>query len=142
MPYYKIKRKASGAKATAWAWFAKYIKLRDALETTGTPDEAICITCKTFNNIKYIDAGHMLGRRTGGILFDESMVFAQCRSCNRDHGGEYQAYKMVMVERNGIEWYHMKEVAQKQNTKLGEFECKLISDQYREKYKELLKCVN
>jgi hypothetical protein len=84
----------------------------------------------------------MIPGRTGGILFDETIVFGQCKECNEDGNGEVQAFKAVMVERNGIEWYEIKEIARKTNTKLGAFECKLISDEYRMKYKELLKCLN
>ena len=134
MPYYKIKRKSTGSKATAWLWFTKYIRLRDALATTGTPDHAKCITCGKVYPITEMDSGHMIPGRTGGILFDESMVFAQCRPCNREGNGEKQAFKIVMVERNGAEWYELKEQARKTNTKLSEYECKLISDQYRGKY--------
>lgn len=137
MPYYKIKRKATGAKATAWGWFSKFIRLRDCLATTGNPTIGRCITCGEVKQYDDLDAGHMLGRRTAGILFDESMVHAQCRDCNRTGNGEYQAYKIIMIERNGAEWYELKEQARKTNTKLGDFECKLISDQYREKYKSL-----
>ena len=138
MPYRKLSNKSSGPKATAWKWFSLYIRLRDALETTGSPESCRCITCKIVWPIDYIHAGHMLGGRTGGILFDESMVFGQCRKCNCDGNGEYQAYKMVMVERNGLEWYELKEQARKTPTKLGDFECKLIADEYRKKYKALL----
>jgi len=86
-----------------------------------------------------MDSGHLLPGRTGGILFDESMVFAQCRECNRQGNGEKQAFKMVMVERNGLEWYESKEKARKTNTKLGDFECALLADHYRKKYNSLKK---
>jgi NAD-dependent SIR2 family protein deacetylase len=137
MPYRKLSHKSSGPKATAWSWFSKYIRLRDALATTGKTFICQCITCEEVFDIEYIDAGHMIGGRSGGILFDETIVFGQCHGCNRDHGGEYQAFKRVMVARNGIAWYEMKVQARKTPTKLGDFECKLISDEYRKKYNEL-----
>lgn len=142
MPYYKIKRQPTGSKATAWKWFSKYIRLRDALATTGTPDYAKCITCNAILPIKNMQAGHMIPRRTGGILFDESMVFAQCKDCNETGNGERQKYKQIMVERNGLEWYEAKERAQKGNNPLGKFACSLLVDLYREKYNQLVKlCV-
>lgn len=141
MPYYKIRNHAKGSKATAWSWFAKYIKLRDALKTTGTPDHAMCVTCGNVYDISDMDAGHALPGRTGGILFDESIVYAQCRACNRQGNGEKQAFKRFLVELHGIEWYEMKEQARKANTKLGDYECKLIADLYREKYNELKKYI-
>jgi hypothetical protein len=79
----------------------------------------------------------MIPGRTGGILFDESIVFGQCQKCNREGNGERQAFKAIMVERNGLEWYELKEQARHSNSKLGDFECKLISDEYRKKYNEL-----
>jgi len=137
MPYRKLSNKSSGPKATAWKWFAMYIKLRDALDTTGSPEHCRCITCGKIWQLKYIDAGHMIGGRSGGILFDESIVFGQCQRCNREGNGEHEAFKRVMVERNGLEWYELKEQARKTPTKLGDFECKLIADEYRKKYKAL-----
>lgn len=137
MPYYPIKRKATGPKATAWTWFAKYIKVRDALATTGTLERARCITCDREAPISSMDAGHMIPGRTGGILFDESIVFAQCRECNRDGNGERQAFKRIMVERHGIVWYELKEKARKTATKLGDMECRLIAEEFKVKYKRL-----
>jgi hypothetical protein len=137
MPYRKLSHKSSGPKSTAWKWFSKYIRLRDALATTGTHYACKCITCGDNWPIEEIDAGHMLPGRTGGILFDESIVFGQCRRCNREGAGERQAFKRVMIERNGAEWYALKEQARKSCTKLGDFECKLIADEYRKKYNEL-----
>ena len=141
MPYYKIRNKPSGAKATAWSWFAKYVKLRDALSTTGTPERAKCVTCERIFPIAEMDAGHAIPGRTGGILFDESIVYAQCRECNRTGNGERQAFKRFLVELHGVEWYELKEQARKANTKLGEMECRLIADLYREKYNDLKKSI-
>lgn len=138
MPYYKIKRQAAGPKKTAWNWFAKYIKLRDALVTTNTPERARCITCGDIYPIEDMDAGHMIPGRTGGILFDEEITHAQCRKCNRDGNGEKQAYRLVMVARHGEAWYAMKLAARKTNTKLGDFECQLIGEEYKKRYKALL----
>lgn len=137
MPYRRLSNKSSGPKATAWKWFSLYIRLRDALATTGDPDYCNCITCGERWPFALTDAGHMLPGRTGGILFDESIVFGQCRRCNREGNGERQAFKRIMVERNGLEWYEMKEQARRSNTKMGDFECKLIADEYRNKYKAL-----
>ena len=137
MPYRKLSHKSSGPKATAWSWFSKYIRLRDALATTGSPDSCRCITCGIVWPIDQIDAGHAIPGRTGGILFDETIVFGQCHPCNREGNGERQAFKKVLVEMHGLEWYEIKEQARKTCTKLGDFECKLISDEYRKKYNEL-----
>ena len=139
MPYRALSNKPSGPKATAWKWFSKYIRLRDSLATTGTADKCICITCGLSWPSDQIDAGHMIPGRSGGILFDESIVFGQCQQCNREGNGERQAFKKIMVERNGLEWFEIKERARKTPTKMGDFECRLISDEYRNKYNALKK---
>ena len=139
MPYRKLRNQALGPKKTAWDWFSKYIRLRDSLATTGDASRCICITCDIEWPSEQIDAGHMIPGRTGGILFDETIVFGQCRRCNREGNGERQAFKRVMVERNGIEWYELKEQARRTPTKLGDFECRLIAEEYRTKYNALKK---
>ena len=138
MSYYKIQRQMKGAKATAWGWFSKYISLRDSLATTGSPEYCKCITCGKVKPITVIQAGHMIPGRTGGILFDETIVFGQCRACNEDGNGEREKYKSVMIAKHGEPWYDMKLQARKTPTQLGDMECKLIADEYRRKYKELL----
>lgn len=134
---YKIKNPATGAKATAWKWFARYIKLRDALATTGTIERCRCITCGQVFDITQTDAGHMIPGRSAGILFDEEIVNGQCTNCNRIGGGEKQAYKRIMVEKYGIEWYEEKERARKRPVKTGEHGYKMIADYYRVKCHEL-----
>jgi len=137
--FYKIRNQATGAKATAWKWFAKYIKLRDAIATTGTKEAARCITCGNVYPLPGLEAGHMIPGRSGGILFDETIVYAQCHKCNGPGKGEVQMYKHIMVQQHGPEWYDLKLQARKTPTPLGEFECRLISDEYRKKYNALLK---
>lgn len=136
---YKIKNPATGAKATAWKWFAKYIKLRDALATTGSLERCRCITCGQEFDLDQIDAGHMIPGRSAGILFDEEIVHGQCIQCNRMGGGEKQAYKRVMVEKHGLEWYEEKERARKRPVKTGEAGYRLIADHYRIKCHEMEK---
>lgn len=134
---YKIRNEATGPKATAWKWFAKYIKLRDAIKTTGGTDYCRCITCGKVLPMDQIEAGHMIPGRSAGILFDEEIVHGQCRTCNRQNAGEKQAYKMIMVEIHGLEWYESKERARKTPVKTGEHGYRLIADYYRKKCHEV-----
>ena len=135
----KIRNQATGKKATAWKNFSAYIRARDALATTGSLEYCKCITCGKIKPIAQIDAGHMLGSRRNGILFDETMVFGQCSFCNREGGGQYEAFKRIMVERNGIEWYESKERAKREPVELTDEALVLISKHYLAKYKELIK---
>jgi len=139
MPFYKIKKeKKSNAENTAWKWFSLYIRTRDALETTGTLERARCFTCDEIHNIQELDAGHMIPGRSNGILFDESIVKAQCIKCNRHNGGEQQMFKFKMVSIHGEGWYDLKLKARKTPCKLSDMELRLIADTYREKYKDLI----
>jgi len=95
------------AKACAWEWFSKYIRLRDSLRTTGRPDICKCITCgaykHTFTGSNCIQAGHWLCGRTGKNLFEENAVHGQCVHCNKHLSGNNTRYTQVMQERYGQE---------------------------------------
>ena len=102
----------SKAKEKAWKAFSDYIRLRDCLATTGTPDFAICITCNergdsSWKPYKTIQAGHAVGGRGNAVLFHEEIVNGQCSYCNSNGrfglGGDYGNYAIVLVKRYGIE---------------------------------------
>ena len=135
----KITNNATGKKKTAWVNFSRYIRARDALATTGSLEYCKCITCGKVVPIEQIDAGHAIGSRRNGILFDESIVFGQCQKCNREGGGQYAMFKAILVERHGIEWYESKERAKREPVELTDDALVLISKHYLAKYKELLK---
>ena len=135
----RIKNAATGKKATAWRNFSTYIRARDALATTGTLEYCKCITCGKVVPISQIDAGHMIGGRKNGILFDETITHGQCIACNREGGGQYEAYKRIMIERNGLDWYEGKERQKREVVELTDEALVLISKLYLQKYKELTK---
>lgn len=134
---YKLAGKKSAAFNTCWRNFSRYIRLRDALATTGTTEYARCITCGVVSDISDMDAGHMIPGRTNGILFDYEIVHAQCRACNREGGGEKQAYRMVMVAKYGQDWYDMKLAARKKPTKLTDFDLEQLNKVYLAKIRDL-----
>jgi NAD-dependent SIR2 family protein deacetylase len=135
----KIKNQATGPKATAWKNFSKYIRARDCLATTGSLEYCKCITCGEIVPAERIDAGHMIGGRSGGILFDETIVFGQCIKCNREGGGQYEVFKRIMIERNGEEWYAEKLRNKKEVVLHGDDGYRLISKHYLSKYNQLIK---
>ena len=136
-PVHRTAKKKSAAHNTCWKNFSRYIRLRDAINTTGTMTHARCITCGAMHEIEDMDAGHMIPRRTNGILFDESMVFAQCHTCNRDKGGEEQAFKRIMIERKGEAWYDLKVQARSTPTKLTDDVLRLMNGEWLAKIKRL-----
>lgn len=133
----KVAHKKSAAHNTCWGNFSRYIRLRDAIATTGTMTHARCITCGAVLPVEEMDAGHMIPGRTNGILFDEAIVFAQCTDCNREGGGERQMFKQIMVKKHGEAWYDMKMQARKTPTKLPDDILRIMNTEYLNKIKKL-----
>ena len=92
--YQRTKDKAR--KAFSW-----YIRLRDAVLTTGTTEAAVCCTCGKAFPVKDLQAGHFISGRTNGILFDERGVHAQCCGCNLYGRGRVVEYRDYMLKRYG-----------------------------------------
>jgi len=135
---YKItKGKSNPAKDTAWRWFSLYIRLRDCLATTGSGEYCRCVTCDAIVPYEQLDAGHSISGRTNGVLFDETIVYAQCRKCNQGGDGEKIAFKNKLVAMHGESWYNQKVANRKEATSLSEESLRLISDNYRMKYRKL-----
>ncbi len=68
-------------KKKAWVEFSKYVRLRDAIGTTGTRDWLNCCSCGR----KYpafgkgcAQAGHFIPGRSHALLFREKGVHGQC----------------------------------------------------------------
>ena len=98
----KPKPKTTGKlKEETWKVFSKYIRLRDCLRTTGTPDFGKCITCTVQISIKEADAGHFVPGRRNSILFDETCVHLQCQRCNRFLHGEVLKYRRAIIRLYG-----------------------------------------
>ena len=88
-------------KGKAWTYFSKYIRLRDALKTTGTLTHVKCITCGKLLSIGFCDAGHFVSRRYNATLFDERNVNTQCRYCNRFLDGNLLEYRRQLIKLYG-----------------------------------------
>ena len=137
MKIYKIKNPSNPKEATAWKWFSKYIRLRDAIKTTGDMYYAKCITCGEIKPMEDIDAGHGIPGRNNSILFNELITNAQCRTCNRKGKGEYQKYKSVLVERHGQEMFDLWMFEKKKPLHYTEFDYEQLTELYKKKVKQL-----
>lgn len=129
------------AKERAWKAFSDFIRLRDSLLTTGTPHKCRCVTCRGFFSYQDIQAGHGIAGRAKNILFDESLVFGQCKTCNVFKGGNYARYHLNLIKQNGLEWFEEKErisrlPAEKPWRVVDLLE---IEETYQKKAKELIK---
>ncbi len=89
------------SKDKAWDTFSRYIRTRDCIRFTGTPENGMCVTCKKYLPFKKLQAGHFIAGRTNAVLFDEEAVYSQCYSCNVGRGGAYVEYFVFMEEEVG-----------------------------------------
>jgi len=83
--------------------FSKYIRLRDCLRTTQTPDQGLCITCGKLVYLKEAHAGHFISRGRMNIRFDETNVHLQCCGCNTYGNGEQAKYLIALEKLYGRE---------------------------------------
>ena len=124
-------------RETAWKCFSKYIRVRDAVETTSTVTHARCITCGKVLHIEDMDAGHAIAGRGNAILFVEELCHAQCRACNRFSNGRLQAFKAALIESHGQAKWEEWEALKRTRVKFSDADYVQIADKYREKTKEL-----
>ena len=113
------------AKANHWKAFSRYIRRRDCLKTTGSPDIGRCVTCNKLYNYADLQAGHYLPGRSNGILFDERGCHAQCRGCNLWGRGQQARYHKYMLKVYG------QEVIDELHEKAQGY-CKITIEEHRE----------
>ena len=92
------------SRKLAWQAFSKFIRLRDAIRTTGTTTRCKCITCGREYPIEgkgSIQAGHFLCGRHDAVLFDEQGTNGQCLACNVLKSGRWVDYYMAMKRMYG-----------------------------------------
>jgi hypothetical protein len=135
--FYKIKQSSNPKKNTSWKWFSKYIKFRDAIKTTGDIYYAKCITCGEIHSIEDMDAGHGISGRANSILFNEYLVNAQCRKCNRHGGGELQMYKKILIDMYGQEQWDLWQTEKHQPKQFTNDDYESIAKTYKIKIKQL-----
>jgi len=100
------KKTLSKAKKECWVEFSKYIRTRDCLKTTGSPNYGVCVSCGKEFPFKKLQAGHFIPGRHNGNLFSEKYVNAQCWQCNAPaflggKNGNALAYRRAMIRMYG-----------------------------------------
>ncbi len=91
-------------KEKAWKAFSIYIRTRDALQTTGTKTNCLCVTCQRnypLNKIGGLQAGHFIPGRHPSVLFDERNCHSQCYGCNVMKKGNMVKYYKYMLKTYG-----------------------------------------
>lgn len=124
-------------KRLAWKAFSDFIRLRDALKTTGTREIGICITCDQEVPFSSFQAGHFLGGRKGDVLFDEQYVNGQCVTCNVFLRGNYVMYTIKMIGRYGLEEVNRRIQQSKNVLKRTAQDYLDIIEEYTQKVKDL-----
>lgn len=129
------------AKDKAWAAFSRFIRARDCIASTEDVESGQCITCKEMIPFKKAQAGHFIGGRSGGVLFDEEIVHLQCYRCNVALKGNYVEYTLEMIKRHGIEKVEELKLRKHLSIKYKVFDYERIRKEYDDKYEALLASV-
>ena len=93
-------------KKRAWDEFSKWVRIRDAIKTTGTKTHLLCCTCgKRYPAFGKgcAQAGHFVPGRHHILLFEPHGVHGQCYNDNINLKGSPQNYRDFMIRTYGIE---------------------------------------
>ena len=135
----KERKPISKLKKEVRAIFSQYIRLRDALKTTGDPNYVNCITCTKLIPVKEAQAGHFIDCRHSATLFDETNVHAQCPRCNVFLDGNILEYRRQINKRYGEDYDVQLEEKALETKKFTRDELLELKELYSEKIRELLK---
>jgi hypothetical protein len=127
----------SNWKKKAWDAFSLYVRLRDCLETTGTQDYGLCITCGTKHHFKDLQAGHCIPGRGNSILLDDTLVAAQCRRCNVFQNGQHGIFALRMIDKWGRKYYEEALMRAKQPKPMKQWEWQEQYEFWTKKYEGL-----
>lgn len=132
-------------KKRCWEQFSLYVRVRDALRTTGGIEQCVCCSCgkiKPAFGRGCIQAGHFIPGRKNSVLFSEIGVHGQCGYCNGSELGGLKGnwpgyYEFMLKHYNQSVINHLLVVA-KQTRKYYPFELEEMRDEYKRKYSQML----
>ena len=130
----------SSAKKKAWKFFSEYIRLRDAIRTTGSSATLVCVTCgKPFPvvGIGCGQAGHFIAGRNNSILYEETNCHGQCYVCNVHKHGNAVEYYVFMEKTYGKEEIERLRALSHQVVPMTAQDHLAIRDKYQKKIEEL-----
>lgn len=108
--------------------FNNYIRERDK--------GSVCISCQ--KPPKKVNAGHFFNANNHwNVRFDEDNVHLQCESCNTYLSGNLIEYRANLINKIGVEKFEELEQKARITRKFTIDEVKQISDNYKEKLKQL-----
>ena len=125
-------------KAKAWEKFARYIRIRDCLKTTGFAFLGVCVTCGRRFHIRYLQAGHCLPGRSNAKLFDEKLTNAQCKYCNEYKHGERKKYEQKMIDRYGRKKFEQMKIDARKVIPYMYMDYEKITQKYHDKHIKIM----
>jgi len=105
MPKSKTKR----LKDKLWKLVSEYVRRRHA-DSNGYVQ---CYTCGVTKHWKEGDAGHAIGGRKNGVLFDLDILRFQCKRCNGPGSGEQYIFGKKLNQEYGEGWFEKKRIEAK-----------------------------
>ena len=120
-----------------WEVFARYIKLRDCLRTTGTKTMGKCISCGKLHDLEDLQAGHFITRRAMSIRYHEKNVHAQCANCNGRLHGNVLHYADAIVRLYGVSSMELLRAQEHSNRPWKKYELQALIVDYQNKVKSL-----
>lgn len=112
--------------------YSKYIRQKDAKNGV-----AQCITCGKWDDWKNLHCGHFIGRQHKSTRYYEKNTHVQCPGCNSFREGEKDVYALYLVQKYGPNILEELNIKKNTITRMGEFEFKIIIEEYKTKLKEL-----
>ena len=132
------KKTVSKLKKDLWKVFSRYVRLRDAVRTTGNCKSSLCITCERLEDITKMDAGHFFSRTHSATLFHEKNVHAQCKRCNMLNGGEQFLYAQKVDKLYGEGTAEELNQLRHTTKRFSRPELEDMIEEYKEKLNELI----
>lgn len=128
-------------KKKCWDEFSRFIRIRDALRTTGTIDKCVCCSCGKILpafGLRCIQAGHFIPGRRSSILFEETGVHGQCYWCNTGLKGNWPGYYAFMLLTYGQDEVDRLLLLRKRTRKFTVGELETMRDCYKLGYAYML----
>lgn len=100
----RIKSILQRKKEKAQNIFNTWVRMRDSIETDGTPFAAICCTCgKWTQNNGDLQASHFIldSKNGNSTSFDPVNVNSSCKKCNRFLHGNLGNYALFIINKYG-----------------------------------------
>lgn len=129
-----MKKEEKEAKAI----FSRYVRLRDCLLTTCTPDRGKCFTCGNIFTFEELQCGHFVGGRRNSVFFEINNSHAQCGGCNTFLGGNLDIYREKMIKVYGIDEVERLESLRHQVRKIYSSEFKEIKGEFKSEFNLIL----